>query len=280
MPQRDAVPGRDRRHDAVLTQTKILRVLQEQQFERVGGGETIRTDVRVIAATNRDLEQIDRRRPVPERSLLSPERLHDPAAATPRARRGPAAVGPASSSGDSAASWGRRSYGVTPEAMDELRRYPWPGNVRELQSVLKQALVQTKGPILAPEFLPPAFLTKVNGTTGLIATPLLDLPDLEQFVNDRLMAGSTDLHTEWQAITEKFLLTHVLHHTGGNLSRTAQILGIHRSTVRNKIAALGIAGDRLTPPTKRGPDRCVGGGAERPAPHARDQPPAFPGEEQ
>ena len=66
------------------------------------------------------------------------------------------------------------------------------------------------------------------------------------------MAGSTELYTEWQAITEKFLLGHVLDHTDGNLSRTAQILGIHRSTVRTKIASLGIAAERLTPSTKRG----------------------------
>jgi two-component system, NtrC family, nitrogen regulation response regulator GlnG len=147
---------------------------------------------------------------------------------------------------------GKDMYGIAPDAMEVLRRHSWPGNVRELQSVIKQALVQATGPILIPEFLPLALVTKADGTPAPTSISRLDLPDLERFLNDRLMAGSTGLYTEWQAITEKFLLSHVLDHTDGNLSRTAQILGIHRSTVRTKIASLGIAAERLTPSTKRG----------------------------
>ena len=226
-------------------------MLQERQFERVGGDETIGTDVRVIAATNRDLEQLiaagQFRSDLYYRLNVYTVRLPPlrdrgedlPLLVLHLLRRFSRELG-------------KEMYGVAPETMEMLRRYHWPGNVRELQSVIQQALVQATGPILVPEFLPFAFVTKANGAPPPPSTSSLDLPDLEQFLNDRLLAGSTELYTEWQAITEKFLLGHVLDHTGGNLSRTAQILGIHRSTVRTKIASLGIAADRLTPPTKRG----------------------------
>ena len=161
---------------------------------------------------------------------------------------------------------GKDMYGVAPDAMEVLRAHSWPGNVRELQSVIKQALVQATGPILVPEFLPLALVTKADGAPTPTSISPLDLPDLERFLNDRLMAGSTELYTEWQAITEKFLLSHVLDHTDGNLSRTAQILGIHRSTVRTKIASLGIAAERLTPSTKRGPLDASAAGSRDPHP--------------
>ena len=172
-----------------------------------------------------------------ERSLLPAQRLHHQAAAA--ARRGedlpllvdslPPAVQPRAGEGRV-----RRRPGGAGGAAG----HPWPGNVRELQSVLKQALLQATGPVLVPDFLPPTpFAAKANETTTPTPTSSLDLPDLEQFVNDRLMAGSPSSTPNGEAVTEKFLLTHGLRHTGGNLSRTAQILGIHRSTLRAKIAA-------------------------------------------
>jgi two-component system nitrogen regulation response regulator GlnG len=173
---------------------------------------------------------------------------------------------------------GKDLYGVVPEAMEVLRRHPWPGNVRELQSVLKQALIQATGPFLVPEFLPSTLFAQANGATAPESTSSLGLANLEQFVNERLRAGSTELYTEWQAVTERLLLAHMLRHTGGNLSRTAQILGIHRSTLRAKIAALGIAVDRLTASTK---GKSAGsGGAERPAPGTGNQPLGSLGEKQ
>ena len=148
-----------------LTQTKILRVLQEQEFERVGGNEPIKADVRVIAATNRDLEKM-----VAEGTFrgdlyyrlnvftikLPPlrERGDDlPLLAEHFVRR-----------------FGRELKkdvrGIAPEAMELLRRYPWPGNVRELQSVIKQALLQATGPVLLPEFLPAAVRGQGKGAGG------------------------------------------------------------------------------------------------------------------
>ena len=136
-----------------VTQTKILRVLQEQRFERVGGNESIRTDVRIIAATNRDLEKLtaagDFRADLFYRLSVFMIRL-------PPLRERP---------GDLpllvehfvrrfSRELGKDVAQVTPEVLETLCRYPWPGNLRELQSVLKQAILRTTGPVLLPDFLP------------------------------------------------------------------------------------------------------------------------------
>jgi two-component system nitrogen regulation response regulator GlnG len=253
-----------------LTQTKVLRVLQQQQFERVGGGETIRTDVRVIAATNRDLEQLiaagrfrsdlyNRLKVCTIRLPPLRERDEDlPLLVMHFLRRFGSELG-------------KDTYGITPEAMDELRRHPWPGNVRELQSVLKQALIQTNSPILAPESLAP--------TITPAAAPRKDPADLGRFLDQRLREGTEDLYAEWLALTERDLFTRVLRHTGWNQVRAAKTLGINRSTLRAKIASLGVVVDRLTSSTK-GRSAGSSAGAGKPAPSAGDQPVASAGEEQ
>src|SRR5262249_51731769 len=133
-------------------QAKMLRLLQEQAFERVGGNEIIRTDVRLIAATHRDLKAWSeagkfradlyyrlgvftiRLPPLRERDDL-------PLLVRYYLRRFSKELG-------------REVREVAPEALERLRGYAWPGNVRELQSVLKQALLRASGPVLLPAFLP------------------------------------------------------------------------------------------------------------------------------
>jgi two-component system nitrogen regulation response regulator GlnG len=224
-----------------LTQTKILRVLQEQQFERVGGNETIHTDVRLIAATNRNLEKLiateqfrsDLYYRLKVYTIQLPalrERLDDlPMLVDHFLRRF------------------RREFGkdverVSSETLDILKRYPWPGNLRELQSVLKQALLRATGSVLVPEFLPEVTQTRFSSTG-------LTFQDLEHFVQERIQAGSTDLYGEWQAIAEKHLLKLVLRHTGGNQVQAAKILGINRSTLRCRISDLGIGPGRTSEAT-------------------------------
>jgi two-component system nitrogen regulation response regulator GlnG len=223
-----------------MTQTKILRVLQGQQFERVGGGETVRADVRLIAATNRDLEAMVAEGPFRGDLYyrlnvftirLPPlrERGDDlPLLAEHFVRR-------------FARELRKEVRGVAPEAMEMLRRYPWPGNVRELQSVLKQALLQATGPVLMPEFLPAALRGREDGPGAEAA---FDFGDLTGFVQDRLRAGTTALYAEFQALTERHLFTEVLRHTGGNQSQAAKALGITRGTLRARLAALGIQVER------------------------------------
>jgi len=218
------------------TQAKILRVLQGQEFERVGGSEPIRADVRVIAATNRDLEKM-----VADGSFRADlyYRLNVFTVKLPPLRdRGddlPLLVG------HFVRRFGRELgkdvREVSPEALEVLRRHPWPGNVRELQSVVKQALLATTGPVVLPEFLPPT----VRGPAGGSA---FDFGGLTGFVTDQLRAGSTTLYADYQGLTDRHLLTLVLRHAGGNLSRASRSLGFTRATLRAKLTALGIPVER------------------------------------
>jgi DNA-binding NtrC family response regulator len=219
-----------------LTQAKILRVLQAQQFERVGGNETIQTDVRIIAATNRDLEHLIAADLF--RSDLYYRLSVFPIVLPPLRERGddlPLLVnhflkqlGP---------ELGKEVQEVAHETLDVLRQYPWPGNVRELQSLLKQALLHATGPVLLPDFLPAALrLPKDSQPSG----PDMPFPDWERFLTDRLHAGSTELYAEALTAMERQLLTLVLRHTGGNQLQAAQILGITRNSLRHKLRVLGI----------------------------------------
>ena len=135
-------------------QAKILRLLQEQSFERIGGNETVRTDVRLIAATHRDLTAHGRPRGNFGRTCITGW------------ASSPSTCPPCASGATTCRCWcsttcrrfsrelGREVREVAPEALERLRSYSWPGNIRELQSVLKQALLQASGTVLLPAFLP------------------------------------------------------------------------------------------------------------------------------
>jgi DNA-binding NtrC family response regulator len=226
-----------------LTQAKVLRALQDQTFERVGGNETVKTDVRVIAATNRDLEAM---------------------VAAGRFRRDlyyrlnvfEICLPPLRDRGDDLTllihhlvrrfgrELGKDVREVPDETLAVLRAYPWPGNVRELQSALKQAILTASGPRLRPEHLPPAVRAGEPTTPTPMADP--DATGLTGFIRERLSAGSTDVYAEVIGRAERQLFVEVLAHAGYNLSKAARTLGISRTTLRAKMAALGIALDRTT----------------------------------
>lgn len=230
-----------------LTQAKILRVLQGQSFERVGGNDPIETNVRLIAATNRDLERM-----VADGTFRGDLYY--------RLNVCPIVLPPLRERGDDLAllaehfvqqfnrELGRSIHSIAPSTLALLQAYDWPGNVRQLQSVLKQALLAAAGTTLLPEFLPaivrggepPVGTNDPGGWTGLI--------------QQRLQAGTTDLYAEYQALTDRHLLTQVIHHTGGNLSQAARLLGIARATLRAKLDALGIplTGETTGPGSKGG----------------------------
>ncbi len=223
-----------------LTQSKILRVLQEQRFERVGGNETIQTDVRVLAATHRDVKKL-----VDEGTFrgdlyyrLSVFSIHLPPLRE-RKEDLPALV-------EHFLKRFNRELGkdvrqAAPEALDILRAYAWPGNLRELQSVLKQALLQATGPMLLPEFLPDSL--HGQEATKEPAAPV-EFPDWRHWIREQLRAGSENLNADAQAIMERILLTEVLNHTGGNQVQAARILGITRNSLRFKIRSLNIKIER------------------------------------
>jgi DNA-binding NtrC family response regulator len=219
---------------APLTQTKLLRLLQEQRFERVGGNETVQTDVRLIAATNRNLEQLvstSRFR----KDLFY--RLNFFTIAMPALRERP---GDLTLLVDHLVKRFRRELNkdvqsVAPEAMELLERYTWPGNVRELQSVLKQALLHATGPVLIPDFMSAALRSQEKPAESAETAA-----EWERFVGERLASGSEDLYAEALASMERQVITIVLRHTEGNQVQAARILGITRGSLRNKIRSLGI----------------------------------------
>ena len=130
------------------------------------------------------------------------------------------------------------------DTLTVLRRYPWPGNVRELQSVLKQALLNAAGPSLRPEFLPPAIRGDLPGPDAPIVDD--DLAGLTSLIRDRLATGTTGLHAKVLERAERILILEVLTHVDFNQSRAARTLGISRTTLRARMAALGIGIDRVT----------------------------------
>ncbi|HKI35704.1 MAG TPA: sigma-54 dependent transcriptional regulator [Gemmataceae bacterium] len=223
-----------------LTQVKLLRVLQERQFEAVGGSQTLSADVRLIAATNRDLPEMAGsgtfRRDLFYR--LNVCTIHLP----PLRERGQDVVLLAQHFlRRFARELGKDVQEISADALGLLCRYPWPGNVRELQSAIKQALLRTAGHVLPPEALPVA-LRAGAGDARLPASK--DFPDLCPYVRGRLEVGASGLHAEIVAQAERQLLEEVLRHTGGNLSQTAKLLGITRVTLRAKLASLGLTAGR------------------------------------
>src|SRR5438270_2381674 len=174
-------------------QAKVLRVLQEQAFERVGGSETIRTDVRLIAATHRNLKarSDEGKFRLDLYYRLGVFTIHLP---------------PLRERGDDlellvqfyvrrvSRDLGREVREVAAEALERLRAYPWPGNMRELQSVLKQAILRSHGPVLLPEFLPE--LPQAQAEPAAPVAPQGGRVDLEAFLRQRLGPDSRDLYAE------------------------------------------------------------------------------------
>jgi two-component system nitrogen regulation response regulator GlnG len=218
-------------------QAKLLRLLQEQAFDRIGGNEMVRTDVRLIASTHRDLKECSAEgkfRPDLYYRLnvftihLPPlrERLDDlPALVRHYLRR-------------FSRDLGREVREVAPDALERLRRHSWPGNIRELQSVLKQALLQASGPTLLAAFLP-AFSEEPIRPGGTSPSAAEDR-GLEAFIRRCLGSDRDDLYAETHRRVDRLLLARVLEDTGGNQHQAARRLGIARETLRRRLRELGL----------------------------------------
>jgi two-component system nitrogen regulation response regulator GlnG len=217
----------------IALQAKILRVLQDQTFERIGGSETIRTDVRVIASTHRDLKA---------RSLANEFRadlyyrlgvftIHLPALRD-RGDDVPALVHHYVR--QFSRELGREIDQVADETLARLSAYSWPGNVRELQSVVRQALLHASGTVLLPAFLPEL-------STGSPArSPAPFEFDLARFIGERLVPGAADVSAETHREVDRLMFALVLDFTGGNHRDAAKVLGISRQTLRVRMRSLGL----------------------------------------
>jgi two-component system, NtrC family, response regulator AtoC len=226
-----------------LTQAKILRLIQEQRFERVGGGETIQTDVRLIAATNADIEAMTEsgrfRRDLFFRLNVYSLRL------PPLRDRG--------EDMKLLISHFIKRFGielnksvreVSADALLALQKYSWPGNIRELQSVLKQSLLQMQGAVLDISHLPAQVRASLEDSEAIQDFPQQGDPALDLFIQKAIESGAENLYEMTLEQMERELLIRVLRHTNGNQLQAAKVLGIARGSLRTKIRSLGIGIER------------------------------------
>jgi len=217
---------------SLKTQAKVLRVLQEQALEAVGGSAQIRVDVRVLAATNKDL-------PAEIRASRFREDLYFrlnvlPIFVPPLRER----VEDVALLADHFMAMLAREYGRRPKAFDVdavavLQRYRWPGNVRELRNLVERLMIMVPGDRVSSR----------------------DVSFLEQHVDEPLPSAErpatmVPLHHARDEFEKQYIL-QALAHQQGNMSRTAEVLGVERSNLYRKMRAFGIA------PSRRGDDEDV-----------------------
>ncbi len=208
---------------SLLTQAKVLRVLQEQRFTRLGGSREIEVDVRVIAATNKELEaEIEagrfrrdlffRLNVIPVRVPALVERLEDI----------PELV--AEFVAEVAGSTGLRPKLFTEDALDRLREYSWPGNVRELRNVVERVMIMVPGETIHADdlaFLPEGPAGVEGGQPGIVEADLTLREARERF--------------------EREYIRRALERCDGNVTRAAAILGVERSHLHRKLRQLGLS---------------------------------------
>jgi len=229
-----------------LLQAKMLRVLQDQRFERVGGTETVDTGARVLAATNQDLPRLvaegrfrkdlyyrlnavtiqvpplrDRKEDIPELACYFLFRLNRELRLDLR--------------------------GFSPAVLDLFQGHSWPGNVRELQGVVKHAMLNASGHLILAEFLPPQLSTKAVG----LASPAPGRLDVERLIEELIPVAKGRVYDEVIAAVERVLFTRVLEHAEGYQTRASEILGLDRATLRGRLRALGLIADKSFPETNK-----------------------------
>jgi transcriptional regulator with GAF, ATPase, and Fis domain len=198
------------------TQTKLLRILQEQEFERVGGSQTQKVDVRVIAATNRDLE-LEVRRGAFRADLFYRLNVFPIEVPPLRERKDDVPLLAGYFVRKFSQRMGKRIQGINRAVYEQLHQYDWPGNVRELANLLERAVILCQADILELKHL--TVSRSKPGTAG----PAEGLPTLEE--------------------AERRLILRALEQTGGTLAGpngAAQILGLNRSTLWSRMKKLGI----------------------------------------
>ncbi len=196
-------------------QAKLLRVLQEREVDRLGGQRPVPVDVRVIAATNRDLAGMVARGQF--RSDLYYRLNVFPMVLPPlRARREDLPALAAGLLAETAEEMGRAAPALAPDALDHLAGHDFPGNVRELRNLLQRALVRCRGPVLGPEHL------RAGAMPQVVSAPDPTLPS----------GLPLDL-----ASLERIAIREALRRVNGNRTHAARLLGIGLRTLRNKLRA-------------------------------------------
>lgn len=211
-------------------QAKLLRVLQEQEFERVGGSTAIRVDVRVVATTNRDLaadaaagrfrqDLYFRLNVVTIKVPPLRERTEDiPALVVRFAAR-------------IASEMGKETPALAPATVELLQRYPWPGNIRELQHAVERAVILSSESVLHPK----AFETQWSQVTAPSSAPRDQRSAAVGVAADEGTGDSIALRTLDLQEAEDVLIQRALRVSGNNRTRAAELLGINVRTLRNKL---------------------------------------------
>lgn len=215
-------------------QVKLLRAIQENEFERVGGLVTLSVDVRLITATNRDLSV-----------EISNGNFRDDLFY--RLNVVPLTLPPLREREDDVGllidhfikKYNDRLQkdvkGISKEAVTSLGNYHWPGNIRELENVMERTILFLDGDIIESDNLPPEIFAKAD-TASLIPIPNLHLPPPD--------SGLKDLVRETTSILEKQYITRALEETRGNVTRAAALLKISRKSLQNKMKEFGLREDR------------------------------------
>ncbi|PLX93984.1 MAG: DNA-binding response regulator [Desulfuromonas sp.] len=199
---------------SLTAQVKLLRVIQEHEFERVGGVRTIKSDVRIVAATNKNLEEEVRKERFREDLYyrLNVVNIHIPPL---RERREDIEALARHFFQKYIAETGKKIDGIAPRALSSLFAYDWPGNVRELQNAMERAVVLAKGETITPRDFPQA----IQGPSQIC----LELPE---------RGGSL---TEILEDLERQLIVQTLQREEGSQTKAAAALGIKRTTLRYKM---------------------------------------------
>jgi two-component system nitrogen regulation response regulator GlnG len=233
------------------TQAKILRLIQEGQFQRLGGSQTIAVDVRIIAATNQDLSAlIEQGRfrkdlfyrlrgvtihlpPLRQRREDIPELAHYFLFRFNR-------------------ELGTAVQTISPEALAILEKHDWPGNVRELQSVIRESLIVSAGTTLLPEFLPLEIRHEAppEPLTSSIGEPDMDWSALGEFVEKLIASGEQDVYRRALEHFDRLLVTRAMTQSGGQQNKAAEILGLSRVTLRAKLRGMRMEVEKVLIPRK------------------------------
>ena len=204
---------------SLKTQSKVLRALDEQRFTRVGDDEPTTVDVRVIAATNKDLEEEIAKGNFREDLFY---RLNVIPFYVPplRERREDIPMLTAHFLKEFSAAYSRRSKEIAADAIDTLMHYSWPGNIRELRNLIERVVIMNPtAPKIERKHLPPLLTRSSPGRTG---------------------TGFSSLH-QARAAYERAYILKKLDENHGNVTRAAEVLGLERSHLYRKMRALGIA---------------------------------------
>jgi len=227
-------------------QAKLLRVLEEREFPRLGSGRTVQADVRVVAATNRDLPAAIARGAFRE-DLFYRLRVFEIHLPPLRERREDVLPLAEAFLEEIGAAMGRPAAGISREARDLLLGHPWPGNARELRNALERAVILAGGGLITAEHLPfpargaPGEGTRrprgeaeerAEGPDGLLP------PGPASVLAGELPEGGVDL-----AALERTLVETALRRAGNNRSRAARLLGLSRSQLYTRLRRHGLAGE-------------------------------------